>query len=147
MEDGLTAAYQNFTKFANDRLERLGVNISARKLLLLATYQLLYLIINQLNILVETEINDLRSNDDPDLIDLEKLTKMIDDMQQLLVNKSIAQSQAREIDQTGIRLERDVYTETLKYLSDINDHLPEVEELKESFSTFDVFNSRCPHYR
>ena len=138
MEDGLTAAYQNFTKFANDRLERLGVNISARKLLLLATYQLLYLIINQLNILVETEINDLRSNDDPDLIDLEKLTKMIDDMQQLLVNKSIAQSQAREIDQTGIRLERDVYTETLKYLSDINDHLPEVEELKESFNTFDI---------
>ena len=138
MEDGLTAAYQNFTKFANDRLERLGVNISARKLLLLATYQLLYLIINQLNILVETEINDLRSNDDPDLIDLEKLTKMIDDMQQLLVNKSIAQSQAREIDQTGIRLERDVYTETLKYLSDINDQLPEVEELKESFSTFDI---------
>ena len=87
---------------------------------------------------VETEINDLRSNDDPDSIDLEKLTKMIDDMQQLLVNKSIAQSQAREIDQTGIRLERDVYTETLKYLSDINDHLPEVEELKESFNTFQI---------
>ena len=54
-------------------------------------------------------------------------------MQQLLVNKSIAQSQARAIDQAGIRLERDVYTETLRYLKDINDHLPEVEELKEGF--------------
>ena len=36
-----------------------------------------------------------------------------------------------------IRMEfdwRDVYTETLKYLKDINDHLPEVEELKEGFN-------------
>ena len=55
-------------------------------------------------------------------------------MQQLLVNKSIAQSRAHEIDQAGIRLERDVYTETLKYLKDINDHLPEVEELKEGLN-------------
>ena len=84
-------------------------------------------------VLVEAQINDLRSNDDPNSIDLEKLTKMLDDMQQLLVNKSIAQSQARAIDQAGIRLERDVYTETLRYLKDINDHLPEVEELKEGF--------------
>ena len=38
MEDGLTAAYQNFTKFANDRLERLGVNISARELLPIHNY-------------------------------------------------------------------------------------------------------------
>ena len=41
---------------------------------------------------------------------------------------------AHGIDQAGIRLERDVYTETLKYLKDINDHLPEVEELKEGFN-------------
>ena len=68
------------------------------------------------------------------MIDLEKLRKMLDDMQQLLVNKSIAQSRAHEIDQAGIRLERDVYTETLKYLKDINDHLPEVEELKEGLN-------------
>ena len=68
------------------------------------------------------------------MIDLEKLRKMLDDMQQLLVNKSIAQSMAHGIDQAGIRLERDVYTETLKYLKDINDHLPEVEELKEGFN-------------
>ena len=67
------------------------------------------------------------------MIDLKKLGKMLDDMQQLLVNKSIAQSMAHEIDQAGIRLERDVYTETLKYLNDINDHLPEVEELKEGY--------------
>ena len=55
-------------------------------------------------------------------------------MQRLLLNKSSAQSMAHRIDQAGIRLERDVYTETLKYLKDINDHLPEVEELKEGFN-------------
>ena len=59
---------------------------------------------------------------------------MLDDMQHLLVNTTIAQSMAHDIDQAGIRLERDVYTETLKYLKDINDHLPEVEELKEGFN-------------
>ena len=59
-------------------------------------------------------------------------------MQQLLVNKSIAQSMAHGIDQAGIRLERDVYTETLKYLKDINS--PEVEELKESSSLKSFFN-------
>ena len=75
------------------------------------------------------------------MIDLKKLRKMLDDMQQLLVNKSIAQSMAHEIDQAGIRLERDVYTETLKYLNDINDHLPEVEELKERGSTSNIMNS------
>ena len=31
MEDGLTAAYNDFTKFANEQLEKLAFNISTRK--------------------------------------------------------------------------------------------------------------------
>ena len=31
MEDGLTAAYNDFTKFANEQLEKLAFNISTRE--------------------------------------------------------------------------------------------------------------------
>ena len=141
MEDGLTAAYNDFTKFANEILEKLAFNISTRKFLNLAIsaswpvrdFQVIRIYLPSNELFLKSKLTSpifiqMR-------IQLWSIWKNFEKCSMICNSCLLTNLFPNQWRMELIRLEfdwRDVYTETLKYLKDINSL--EVEELKESFN-------------